>query len=137
MGRKVRVMFARLFARRIVAFVLALGVFLGGAAPSWAVPTVQGNGAMPSDMAMTMPGMQMQSDCLTNMNKGAPSKGNPCKNMNGSCVACAACALPVVLIQESAIFQLLSRSERAVFTHVVNRNGIDILPALPPPIAIA
>ena len=130
-------MFDRLFARRFAALVVALGVLLGGAAPSWAVPTLQANRAMPAGMAMSMPGMQMQKDCMAKMDKSTSNNGMPCKNMNGSCVICTVCALPVVLAQASSAVQLLSRNERTMFAHEVNRNGIDILPALPPPIAIA
>lgn len=119
-------MFGKVFARRIVAFVLALGVFLGGVAPSWAAPAMPGTASMP--------GMTMQSDCMAMMDKQAPSKGTPCKSPDMNCGVCTSCALPVTLIQDSSPIQLLNRGERAAFTHDVNRSGIANPPALPPPI---
>lgn len=119
-------MFGRVFARRIVTFVLALGVFLGGVAPSWAAS------AVPSKASM--PGMTMQGDCMAMMDKHAPSKGTPCKSPDMNCGVCTSCALPVGLIQNSSLVQLLDRGERAAFAHDVNRSGIANPPALPPPI---
>lgn len=119
-------MFGRVFPRRIVTFVLALGVFLGGAAPSWAAPATPGK--------TSMPGMTMQSDCMAMMDKHAPSKGTPCKSSDMNCGVCTSCALPVGLILNSSPVQLLDRGEKAVFTHDVNRSGIASPPALPPPI---
>jgi hypothetical protein len=118
-------MFGRVFARRIVTFVLALGVLLGGAVPSWAAPAMSGKASMP--------GMTMQSDCMAMMNKTAPNKGTPCKSSDMNCGICTACALPVTLIQDSSPVQL-DRGERVAFTHDVNRSGIANPPALPPPI---
>lgn len=125
-GRMVLSMFGKVFARRIVTFVLALGVFLGATAPSWAVPAMSGKALML--------GMTMQNDCMAMMNKTAPNKGTPCKSSNMNCGICTACALPVTLIQDSSPIQLLNRGERAAFTHDVNRSGIANPPALPPPI---
>ncbi|MBS0275517.1 MAG: hypothetical protein JSR55_14310 [Proteobacteria bacterium] len=116
-------MFGRVFARRIVTFVLALGVFLGGVAPSWAMPG-----------KASMSGMTMQSDCMAMMDKHAPSKGTPCKSPDMNCGVCTSCALPVGLVQNSSPVQFLDRGEKAVFTHDVNRSGIANPPALPPPI---
>ena len=128
-------MVARLFPRRFITLVLALGLFLGGAAPSWAVPSMPGKATMPTGMAMMMPGMQI--DCMATIGKGAPVKNVPCKSTDNGCAVCTACALPVVLLHESSPVQLLYRGERAAFPHIANRNGIAVLPALPPPIAIA
>lgn len=119
-------MFARLFAKRVVTLALALGVFLGGVAPSWAAPAMPGTASMP--------GMTMQSDCMAIMDKQAPSKGTPCKSPDMNCGVCTSCALPVGQIQNSSLVQLLDRGERAAFTHDVNRSGIANPPALPPPI---
>jgi hypothetical protein len=119
-------MFGRVFARQIVTFVLALGVFLGAAGPSWAVPAMPGKASMP--------GMTMQSDCMAMMDKHAPSKGTPCKSPDMNCGVCTSCALPVGLVQNSSPVQFLDRGERAAFTHDVNRSGIANPPALPPPI---
>jgi len=127
-------MLARLLTRRIVTFVLALGIFLSGAAPSWAMPGDAGERSAPADMSMTMPDMMMQSACMDTPDKGAPNKGIPCKSMDASCAVCAACGLVVALLQGSSPVQLLVQGSDAVFAPRVNRHGIAVLPALPPPI---
>jgi hypothetical protein len=128
-------MFVRLFTRQIATLVLALGVFLGAAGPSWAIPSMAGDDSMPADMSMMMPGMAMQNCCKPTAERGTPSKNAPCKNTDGSCALCTACALPIALLQESSLAELLYRSGETVLTHNVNRNGIATPPALPPPIA--
>ena len=130
-------MLARLFARRIVTLVLALGIFLSGAAPSWAMPSASGKNSAPASMSMMMPGMAMQNACMGTPDKGAPNKGIPCKNMDTSCAVCTACALPVGLLQDSLLIQLIVRGNETVFAQDVNRNGIAVLPALPPPILLS
>jgi hypothetical protein len=128
-------MFVRLLTRQIATLVLALGVFLGAAAPSWAVPSMPGDDAMPSGMSMMMPGMAMQNCCNPTAERGAPNKNAPCKNIDGGCALCTACGLPIALLSEASLAELLYRSGETVFTHNVNRNGIATPPALPPPIA--
>jgi len=128
-------MFARMFTRRIATLVLALGVFLSAAAPSWAGPSMAGDDSMPAGMSMMMPGMAMQNCCAGAVERGAPNKNAPCKNTDGGCALCTACGLPIALLQESSLAELLYRSSETVFMHSVNRNGIATPPALPPPIA--
>ncbi|MBN9534634.1 MAG: hypothetical protein J0H10_14895 [Alphaproteobacteria bacterium] len=128
-------MFVRLLTRRIATLVLALGVFLGAAAPSWAVPGMAGDDAMPGGMAMMMPDMAMQNCCNPTAERGTPNKNAPCKNTDGGCALCTACALPIALLPEASLAELLYRSAETVLTHNVNRNGIATPPALPPPIA--
>lgn len=134
LARMFPTMSARLFTRQIVTLVLALGVFLSGAAPSWAMPVMWGKGSMPSDMSMTMPDMTMQNSGLGTSEHGTPSKNAPCKSSDGSCTVCTACALPIVLVQDSSPIRLLDSGDEAVFAQDVNHNGIAVLPALPPPI---
>jgi hypothetical protein len=131
----VRAMFVRLITRRIATLVLALGVFLGAAGPSWAAPNVAGDESMPTGMSMMMPDMAMQNCCNPAAERGTPSKNAPCKNTDSGCALCTACALPIALLQESSLAELLYRSGETVLTHNVNRNGIATPPALPPPIA--
>lgn len=123
-GLMIQPMLGRLFSRRIAALFLALGMVLGIAAPAWA--------AMPakalSDMSMMMPGMAMSADCM-DMDHG---KNMPAKNTGNDCGLCVACGLP---ISATLLTEGVYRSSEAVFAHDVNRNGIAILPALPPPIA--
>jgi hypothetical protein len=131
----VHAMVARPFARRIVTLVLALGVFLSGAAPSWAMPTIPAIGTMPAGVSMSMPGMAMQTACTPD--RGTPTKNAPCKNTDSSCAVCTACAVPVVLLQQTSPVRLTLHGQDAVFPQDVNRNGIAVLPALPPPILSA
>ena len=129
----VRTMFTRLFARQIVTLVLALGIFLSGAAPSWAMPGMAGKGSMPSSMSMAMPDMAMNT-CLATSDRGTPNKNAPCKSTDSSCAVCTACAVPVAVLQQSSPVRLLLHGHDAVFPQDVSRNGIAVLPALPPPI---
>jgi hypothetical protein len=133
----VQTMIARLFTRRIVAFVLALGLFLNGAVPSWATPSTDGKSSMPAGMSMAMSGMAMQNDHMISPGRDASNKPGPCKSTDGSCAVCMACAIPVALVQDSLPIRLLDRGEKAIFARDVNRNGIAVLPALPPPILLA
>ncbi|MEY4967275.1 MAG: hypothetical protein RL274_2858 [Pseudomonadota bacterium] len=120
-------MFARLFTRKFAALVVALGMLLGAMAPSLAAPAISGGMAM-------MPGMAMSADCMEAMDQGAPAKDMPRKMNDGACGLCTACALPV-LLQQTSLAELLSRSGRAAFMRDVDRSSIAVLPALPPPIA--
>jgi hypothetical protein len=128
-------MFVRLVTRQVATLVLALGVFLGAAGSSWAIPSMAGEDSMPTGMSLMMPGMAMQNCCNSTAERGTPSKNAPCKNTDGGCALCTACGLPIALLQESSLAELLYRSSETVFMHNVNRNGIATLPALPPPIA--
>jgi hypothetical protein len=128
-------MSARLFTRQIVTLLLALGIFLSGAAPSWAMPSMAANGSAPGGMSMAMPGMAMPNACTPD--RGTPTKNAPCKNTDNSCAVCTACAVPVVLLQQTSPVRLILHGQEAVFPLDVNRSGIAVLPALPPPILSA
>jgi hypothetical protein len=119
-------MLGKLFSRRIAALFLALGMLLGVAAPAWAAMSAKA----PSDMSMMMPGMAMSGDCMDMAQHDG--KNLPAKNSHNSCGICVACGLP---ISGALLSQGLYRSGEAAFTLDVNRDGIAILPALPPPIA--
>src|SRR5258706_2590447 len=86
------VMFARFLGRQVAAVVVALGVFLSGAAPAWA--TSGGERSVPG-MTMMMPGMAMDNACMGG--KDAPAKQAPCKSTDSSCAVCTACAVNVWL----------------------------------------
>lgn len=129
-------MFDRLVARRIVALIVALGVFLSGVAPAMAGAA---GGAMSSGMTMTMPGMDMQSACIRTMNKAnldksSPVKQAPCKGADNSCAVCAACAVNVGLAQHFAPVDLLSSRAAALFGPDAEPDSFATTPALPPPI---
>ena len=129
----VRVMLARLFPRRIATLVLALGVFLGGAGPSWAMPGAPDKGSLPAGMSMMMPGMAIQNDRIASMERGTPSKGAPCKNGDTGCGMCTVCAISVTFYQASSPVQLISDDEAAI-PQDASHSGIAVLPPLPPPI---
>ncbi|MBI1331205.1 MAG: hypothetical protein GC166_15015 [Alphaproteobacteria bacterium] len=128
-------MFTRL-ARRFAVLFLALGVLLSGVAPSWAMPGMAGQGSPAGTMmaGMGMPGMDMPSSCMTAYDKGVSGKTIPCKNTDGGCAVCTSCAVPAVMLEQTSPVRLLVRDREVVFTRDVNRNGIAVPPALPPPI---
>ena len=132
---KVHVMFGRFFGRRVAALIVALGVFLSGAAPALAMPVMGDMGSMPG-MSMMMPDMAMQSGCagMTMPDKGDPAKQVPCKSNDGSCAVCAGCAINIGLVPEIAPAAVLYHRDSGVFARSVNPDGIASPPALPPPI---
>ncbi len=115
--------------------VVALGVFLSGAAPALAMPVVGDMGATPG-MSMMMSDMAMQDGCaaMAVPEKGTPAKQAPCKSNDGSCVVCAGCAVNIGLVPEVAPAALLYQRDSGVFAGNVNPDGIASPPALPPPI---
>jgi len=125
----IRLMLPRPFLRQFVSLVIALGVILAGAAPVWAA--MPANSAMSPGMSMTMPGMP-DSDCMGMVDSGAANKNLPVKSSNNACGMCATCA---VLTLDVPLAELLVRGHEVVFAHDADRNGIAVLPALPPPIA--
>lgn len=122
-------MSGRFFIRQIVMLVLALGVFLGAATPSWAAFAMSAKASMSTGMSMAM-----QGDCMDVMVQGDHDKKIPQKDMRASCGMCVACALQIS-VQAPLLAERLYRSAGAVFAHDVNLHGIAVLPALPPPIA--
>jgi hypothetical protein len=133
-GRMFRTMVGRLFIRQVAALVVALGVFLSGAAPAWAGATASGEGSMSSGMTMMMPGMDMQSSCMATMDKGSPLKQSPCKGTDNSCSACAGCAINIGLAPHFSAASLVYRRDAGVFAVGAKPDGLATAPALPPPI---
>ena len=131
----VLIMFGRFFGRRVAALIVALGVFLSGAAPALAVPVMGDMGSMPG-MSMMMPDMAMQSGCagMTMPDKGGPAKQMPCKSGDGSCAVCAGCAVNIGLVPDVAPAAMLYHRDSGMFAGNVNPDGIASPPALPPPI---
>ncbi len=127
-------MFQRL-AHQVVTLVLALGISLGGIAPSWAAAALGGKSSSPAAMAMSMPGMVMQSAYMGSPDKSMP--GKPCKNMDSSCAMCTGCAIQTALLQETSFVRLLVRGYKTALPQDANRDGIAVVPALPPPILLS
>ena len=125
-------MFDRFVARRIAALVVALGVFLSGAAPAWADAAMSGNGSMSSSMAMMMPGMDMQNSCMPD--KDSSGKQAPCKSTDNSCAVCAGCAINVGLAPHFSPVALLYHRSTGLFVADAKPDGLTTAPALPPPI---
>ncbi len=125
-------MFDRLVTRRIAALVVALGVFLSGAAPAWADATMSGKGSMTSGMAMMMPGMDMQNSCMPD--KDSSGKQAPCKSTDSSCTVCAGCAVNVGLTPNFSPMALLYSRNTGLFVADAKPDGLTTAPALPPPI---
>jgi hypothetical protein len=113
--------------RQLVSLVIVLGVILAGAAPSWAA--MPANGAMSPGMSITA---MAHGDCMGMVDPGTANKNLPGKNND---IACGMCAICGVLVSEAPLAELLVRAHEVVFTRELDRSGIAILPALPPPIA--
>ena len=128
----VRTMFDRLVTRQIAALVVALGVFLSGAAPAWADASMSRNGSMSPGMAMMMPGMDMQNSCMPD--KDSSGKQTPCKSTDSSCAVCAGCAVNVGLTPNFSLVALLYHRSTGLFVADAKPDGLTTPPALPPPI---
>jgi len=127
---KVRTMFAQAIGRQIAALVVALGVFLGGMGPSWAVPAASSDNSRAA-LAMTMTDMPMS--CAEMMGNTSPAKQMPCKGSDSFCAVCIACAVNVVPQGFSPV-RLFYHGEIHAFSRDANRNGVATPPPLPPPI---
>lgn len=123
-------MFVQVFARQIAALVVALGVFLGGVGPSWAVPVASSDDSQPA-MAMTMADMPMS--CADMMAKSSPAKQMPGKSGDSSCATCVACAVNAGVPQGLTV-TLLYLGEIHATSRDANRNDVATPPPLPPPI---
>src|ERR1051325_9873137 len=84
-------MFSYFPARQLAAVIVALGVFLSGAAPSWAATTAHDAKSMPG--MSTMAGMD--DNCM--QMAGKATKQAPCKDTDTSCAACTGCAVNIAL----------------------------------------
>ena len=130
----VHAMFDRLVTRQIAAMILALGIFLSGAAPVWADATMSSKGSMSSGMSMMMPGMDMSTNCMDGQDKSSPSKQAPCKNTDSSCAVCAGCAVNVGLTPSFSPETLVYHRSAGLFVADAKPDGLTTPPALPPPI---
>src|SRR3954465_14207609 len=81
--------------RQAAALIIALCVFLNGAAPACAMPASDGN-SMPG-MTMLMQDMTMDQSCM-DMGKAATDKHAPSKGSESSCAMCTSCATSIVLV---------------------------------------
>ena len=123
-------MFAQAVGRQIAALVVALGIFLGGVGPSWAIPAASSDNSRPA-MVMTMADMPMA--CADMMGNTSPAKQMPCKNSDSSCAVCIACAVNV-MPQGFSPVTLFYQGEVRVVSRDANRNDVATPPPLPPPI---
>jgi membrane protease subunit (stomatin/prohibitin family) len=130
----VRTMFDRLITRQIAAMIVALGVFLGGAAPAWASAAMPVGGSMSPAMSMMMPGMDMSNNCMGSQDKGSPGKQAPCKSTDNSCAVCAGCAINVGLAPNFSPVALICQRSAGLFVADAKPDGLTTPPALPPPI---
>jgi hypothetical protein len=128
---RVRIMFAHRFGKQIAAFALALGIFLSGVGPSWAVPA--GSDSSMPGMAMAMSDMDMSSNCAA-MEKSSPGKHMPCKGGDSSCAVCAACAVNVGVPQGFLPVTLLYHGQIRAVSREADRSSVATPPPRPPPI---
>jgi hypothetical protein len=122
-------MFTRFFGKQIAAFTLALGIFLSGVGPSWAVSAGRDN-SMPG---MAMADMDMSMNCAA-MEKTSPDKQIPCKGGDSSCAVCTACAVNVGGSQGFLPVTLLYHGQIRAVSREADRSTVAIPPPLPPPI---
>lgn len=125
-------MIACFFGRQVAALLVALGIFLSGAAPAWAMPSA-GDNSMPG-MTMTMPNMGMDNSCME-MGKATPGKHTPSKGSD--CAMCISCATSIALVLDLVPVPGLYRNSDSLIGADVNLDGIASPPALPPPIVRA
>lgn len=114
--------------------IVALGVFLSGAAPAWARPASGGNPT--PGMTMMMPGMMMDSSCMES-GKAMPGKQAPCKGSDSSCAVCTSCAVNVALVLDLVPVTAFYQHNSGLIGADINPDGIASPPALPPPILSA
>ena len=131
-GRKVRSMFSRFLGRQVAALIVALGVFLSGTAPTWAMPA-SGGKSMPGVTTTMTPGMAMDNSCMES-GKTMPGKPAPCKSSDSSCAVCTSCAVNVGLVLDLVPMTALYQHNSGLIGADVNPDGIVSPPALPPPI---
>jgi hypothetical protein len=131
-GHMVSAMFDRLITRQIAALVIALGVFLSGAAPAWAGATMSGGEPMSSGMEMMMPGMDMQSNCMPD--NSLTGKQAPCKSTDNSCTICVGCAVNVGLAPQFSMAALAYHRTTGLFVADAKPDSLTTAPDLPPPI---
>ena len=124
-------MFGRFLGRQVAALIVALGVFLSGAAPAWAMPASSGNST--PGITMMMPGMMMDSSCMES-GKAMPGKQAPCKRSDNSCAVCTSCAVNVALVLDLVPVTALYQHSSGLIGADINPDGIASPPALPPPI---
>jgi hypothetical protein len=124
-------MVARFFGKQIAALTLALGIFLSGVGPSWAVPASI-ESSIPG-MAMAMSDMDMSSNCGA-MGKSSPGKQMPCNGGDSSCAVCAACAVNVGAPQGFLPVTLLYHGLIRAVSREADRSSVATPPPLPPPI---
>jgi len=122
-------MIACYFGRQVTALIVALGVFLGSLAPTFAAPD-GGDNSMPG-MAMTMPSMAMNGSCM-HMGKSAQDKQAPSKGSD--CAVCTSCATGIALVHDLVPLPTFYRNSDRLIGANVNLDSIGSPPALPPPI---
>jgi hypothetical protein len=127
-------MLASLFARRIGALVVALGLLLSGAAPALSAPASSDN-TMPG-MTMNMPGMVMDNSGM-GAGKATPDRRSPCKDCDNGCAIGASCAGNIALMLDLVPVPFPSYRNVGLIGPDAAPDGIASPPALPPPILAA
>lgn len=127
-------MLASLFARRVGALVVALGILLSGAAPAVSAPA-DSNKPMPG-MTMNMPGMMMDNSAM-DAGKATPEKHLPCKDCDNGCVVGTSCAGNIALVLDLMPVPVSSHRNAGLIGPDTAPDGIASPPALPPPILAA
>ena len=124
-------MFVPISGKVIASLVVALGMFLSGAAPAWATPA-SSNGGMPS-MGMMASDASSDGSC---MESGGAMKDKqiPRKNSDKSCAICTACVVNFAFVLDVVPEPIFHDHDNGLIGTDVNPDGIASPPALPPPI---
>ena len=121
------------FTRQAAMIIIALGLLLNGAFPCCAEMNMAGRARIPAGMSMTMPGMSMQQAAIHSANNKSPAKSTP-RNSTGTCCVSCTCAIPILASQDGLSIQLYHYGDGWV-ARDMSRDGLAIIPSLPPPIA--
>lgn len=130
-------MCARLLARQVAIFVLALGVVLNGIPQAQACPIAAAHQPASEAMAMNMADMHIKQPCSEAAAKSTVDHKCPCKKAGHDCAACMGCSSTMAATQDYsplAVRKIAARREPLADVH---RYGIAIPPSHPPPIEFA
>ena len=122
-------------SRKLAAFVLALGLLVGGAPVAMAGSGMDDCGMVMGFMAMDMQSSMTQDQYGMDMSKPMPVQKHqtPCKDMGGICTA--TCGSTVSLQHVGYLPVLASRPAEPGWASLTEFASVSSRPDIPPPIA--
>jgi hypothetical protein len=125
-GNYYPVMFAQNVARKLMAAMLALAVFISTA------PAVQ---ALASANPCDCPSMQMQDQGTAYHAPPAKQQNAPCNDMQ-NCICSLSCGMSVSLSQQSLPLPSFSAANKLAWHETNGGSSLSTKPAIPPPIPV-